>query len=501
MKAVELEEEFKPRFAQIDATEVFKHLHLGNTEKMERELRKIPEEERDEVKKLIEDYKSERFTSLRDVYQVFDKWLEFKDRKRIDVMLATALSNKAPELEPIWLILVGPCGDGKTEQVKALKDPLEDSDIPDEAETKRISEITQNTLVSGQAGESFDLAPKLEGKLILIYDFATILNLPSDAKRKVWSQLRELYDGQIGKQAGSGKDVDYTLDPAPSLIACSTPDIDNQLIKKDKLGTRELLYRTEQKTPEEIDNILDKVLENHESMKEMREELRSVVRDFLDRKEVNTELDVPKEIEEKLKAKAKRLSIMRAQGDFDRYSNELMRQVNMETPSRLVNQFKTIYTALLSLSPDYPPERALKVIDKIAASSGEQRREQVFQELKSCNETTVYQISQKLKVSRKMIDRDLQVLWNLDYVEKRTKETDNGETTLWSLSDKAEELIPERENPRSKILDTLDENGPIPYSEVLENTEADEQTAEKSINHLLDEGEIFEPEAGKLDKL
>lgn len=167
-------------------------------------------------------------TILEEVHDKFEEWMQLRDTKRLDVMLATALSNQASELEPLWLIIIGPSGDGKTEQVRALRDPLE-HEFPEDADTKRISEITQNTLVSGQMGEHTDLAPKLEGKLILIYDFATILNLPSEPKRKVWAQLRELYDGHIGKQAGSGKDVDYDIDPPPSLIACSTPDIDNQL--------------------------------------------------------------------------------------------------------------------------------------------------------------------------------------------------------------------------------------------------------------------------------
>ena len=56
---------------------------------------------------------------IQELYDVYEKWLEFDYTDRIDVVLATALSQKVRD-EPLWLILVGPSGDGKSGQLNAL---------------------------------------------------------------------------------------------------------------------------------------------------------------------------------------------------------------------------------------------------------------------------------------------------------------------------------------------------------------------------------------------
>ncbi|MDY6769300.1 MAG: hypothetical protein SVW02_04300, partial [Candidatus Nanohaloarchaea archaeon] len=443
-------------------------------------------------------------TTLADVHAVFNEWMELDDTRRIDVTLAVALSNQSPDLEPLWLILIGPSGDGKTEQVRALRDPLEIGGLEEEASTKRISEITQNTLVSGMKGDDKDLAPKLEGKVILIYDFATILNLPSEAKRKVWGQLRELYDGEIGKQAGSGKDVDYKLDPPPSLIACSTPDIDNQIIQQQKLGTRELIYRLDRKQEEQVDEVLDQVLENHGQLQEMRDDLSQTVRDFLQDTEVDPDTELPDAVQEELKAQAKRLAVMRAQGDFDRYSNELMKDVSVEIPTRLVDQLKSLYICLTSLSEDYGQEKALSVIDKVVESSGEPRREKIFAELQDRQETNAYRLSQSLRVSQKMVERDLQVLWNLGIVDKEQEERDGDQddVTVWRLNEdhKMVETLTDEPPLREKIRQVLreeDDGDGVYYSTIFAAIDEPEDKIREVLDGMLHDGEVFEtPRAG-----
>ncbi len=502
-ESVKLREKFAPVFEEEGLSEVFNHLHLNNDEELEEKLSKLGDEKRELAEDLIRQYRSEKSVSLQDVYEAYDRWMEFKDMKRVDVMLAVALSNKATDLEPLWLIIIGPSGDGKTEQIRALRDPLEQTSPP-EAYTKRISEITQNTLVSGKKGKETDLAPRLEGKLILIYDFATILNLPTEAKRKVWAQLRELYDGRIGKQAGSGKDVDYKLDPPPSLIACSTPDIDNQIIQQAKLGTRELLYRTGTKTQEEVDKVLDKVLDNHNKMTEMREELKETTRKFLEETEADTEKTVTDKVKQILKVQAKRLAIMRAQGDFDRYTNGLMKNVSVEVPSRLVNQLKTLYICLMSLSYDYSSDRALEVIDKVVESSGEPRREKILEELMNRKETTAYRLSKKLRVSRKMVERDLQVLWNVGILDKEKKERDGNQSsiTLWKVNENHELVdVLQDGSLRSEIKEIVkeeDDGDGVKYETLFEKVGQPEEETETVLEDMLESGEVFEPHAGHI---
>jgi predicted transcriptional regulator len=497
---VQLDEKYAEKFSKINAKDQFWQYRLQNLER-EEFIDEIDEESREEAREILEEYESEQRTNLEDVHKAFNKWMELEDTKRIDVTLAVALSNKSEELKPLWLILVGPSGCGKTEQIKALRDPFE-NELPEEADTKRISEITQNTLVSGMKGPDKDLAPKLEGKLILIYDFATILNLPSEPKRKVWSQLRELYDGRIGKQAGSGKDVDYLLEPAPSFIACSTPDIDMQLIQKDKLGTRELIYRIEEPEKEDMDDVLDQVWNDHADGKTKEDELNSTVRRFLDEKEPNIEMEIPEEVVEKLKLQAERLSYMRAQGDFDNYTNELEGKVTREVPTRALDQLKSFYICLMSLSPDYEERRALEVIEHIVRSSGNPRREKVIGELAYRGETTGYSISQSLRISPDPIQRDLQILWNLGLVNRKTKERENGDKVeLWEIDETHElyDLLTSRPLTE-KIKETIekrDKGEGAQEEEIFEEFKKEENRAEDALELLTEQGEIMEIASGK----
>ena len=75
---------------------------------------------------------------LKDVHEAYKKNLYVEDTKRIDVVLATALSQKIEGI-PLWLFLVGASGDMKTLQLMALQN--EDTYI--------LHNLTSKTLVNG----------------------------------------------------------------------------------------------------------------------------------------------------------------------------------------------------------------------------------------------------------------------------------------------------------------------------------------------------------------
>ena len=125
--------------------------------------------------------------SLKTVYDTFDKYLYLPDKRRLDLILAIALSKK--ELgTPLWLIIVGASGDGKSETVRTLEN------YPD---TIKIDQITPNTLASGKPNtkidkngniieyEPSDTGHKLQNKstLILIPDFAVFSSKSTEDKK------------------------------------------------------------------------------------------------------------------------------------------------------------------------------------------------------------------------------------------------------------------------------------------------------------------------------
>lgn len=393
---------------------------------------------------------------LKDVHEVYRKWLHIEDTKRIDVMLAVALSRKLPGKTRLWLIFVGNSGDGKSEQL----DALDDSDLGDAATTKVIHRFTPRTLVSGQktfreigydrqsdqvirVRADVDLAPKLKGKIIIIKDMAQLLTLHPNEKAEVWAQLRELYDGNAGVQTGTGKDIEYR-DLDVTLIAGATPAIDDQILIHQSLGTRELLYRTKEQN---TNSLMQKVWENEENEVRMKKELKLVTREFLKSREIK-DIKIPETVEEQLKFLSKYLSILRATASIDSYTGETRNIVYPEKPTRCLKQLKRLYISLKSLDDDYTDADALAVVTEVVESSILPVRKCVLKELiaSGSEEITEYELSKRLRLGRKTVYSELCILWNMGLVTMKEEETTDyyghirGSKKLWALN-KSHEII------------------------------------------------------------
>ena len=378
------------------------------------------------ISERFDEFKKDHNFTLKDVYKTFDKWMEIQDKQRIDVVLATALTRKL-EGTPIWLFLVGPSGDGKSEQVMTINNP---------DHTVILHEITPNTIVSGMSTkkENFDLAPKLKDKIVIIPDMAQLLHLHPNDKAKVWGQLRELYDGRAGKITGMSE-AKYD-DIRVTLIACSTPSIDAQILVFTHLGTRELIYRTKK---EDETALMNKVMENEKLEKEMRQELKFIVNGFLKYTQLKN-VEILEDVYEVIKNLVRYLRYMRATAEFESYTGELRNIVYPEQPTRCLKQFKRLYVALMSLDSDYSSERALKILKHIVISSVSPLRRRVLSFLKKNEdqEFTTSKIAHSAKLGKKTALRELYVLWDLGMVEMRMDEMEQEWKNIyyWKISNK-----------------------------------------------------------------
>jgi len=366
--------------------------------------------------------------SLEDLYLIYKKWLFLEDTKRIDIVLATYITQFL-EGTPIWLIIVGASGDGKTEQLNALK----------ECENIHIEHnLTSKTLVSGNP-KVMDLAPELKNKVVLIPDMAQILQLPPQEKGELWGQLRDLYDGFAGKSSGLGKRARYE-GIRVTLIGCSTPKIDGQILIHQDLGTRELIYRTE--NTEDKRMMMDYAMKNEEEEDKMKKELSDITKRFLkDKIVIKRELNL--EEEEDLKNIAELISIVRATAEIDSYTNELRNIVYPEQPTRVVKQLKRLYMALMSLDKDYNHKRAFQILWNLAKSCAFPIRINVFEHFirnflitDEVKEYSTSQIANILKLGKKTAQRELNILWNMGIVEKNEREEGNRwqPTEYWKIN-------------------------------------------------------------------
>ena len=376
----------------------------------EEKLKKIMEEKVD-FSGRREEMKKEGKVFLVDVHEKYKKYLHIEDTHRIDVVLAVALSNKLEGI-PLWLIIVGPSGDMKSVQLNSI--------IGEEVYV--LHNLTSKTLVNGYKDKKKfpDLAPILNGKIVVIPDMAQLLKLPPNEKGELWGQLRDLYDGLAGKVSGQGSQSKYS-GLKITLLAGSTPAIDGQILVHQDLGTRELIYRT--KGNKNKEKVMEKCFENEEFESKIKKELSQITKEFLEQKEVVRNY-IPKETLIRIMGIARYVSIMRASAEFDSYTHDLRNMVYPEEPTRIAKQLKRLYVCLTSLSEDYPEERALEILWEVARSSCFPLRIKLFDFMLNQNtELSTSAIAEKLKIGKSTAKRELGVFWNLGIINCRKEPT------------------------------------------------------------------------------
>ena len=377
----------------------------------------------------------ERVT-LKEVYNVYKKWLNVSDTRRIDIGLAVALTREVIGTK-LWLIFIGNSGDWKSEQLNALDDSEEINGKIRYNNIRKIEKLTSKTLINGSPNVP-DLAPELKDKIVLIPEMAQLLKLHPNEKGEVWAQLRNLYDGTAQGDSGMGARKRYS-NLNVTLMAGSTPAIDSQILIHQDLGSRELIWRTSIKDVYEDNKSMDDAWSNEEKEENMREELKEITIKFLNTNKYDLRVKIDDEIKEKLKIYCHYLSFMRSPAEIDSYTGELLNDAHPEKPTRLIKQIKRLFIALKSLDSGYSDEKALSVISYVIQSSSFQNRVKVLNFLfHQDNEIGSNKVSKDLKIGNKTIQRELNILWNLNIVNRREEEYENFgklmERHYWSIN-------------------------------------------------------------------
>jgi hypothetical protein len=358
---------------------------------------------------------SGKTATLDDVYKTLEKYLFISDYNRIDVILATALSNQLHGT-PIWMFVVGNSGDWKSAFASSL------GVLPN---CIKIDQITKNTLASG-AKDAWDLGSELNNnsKILLFTDMASLTSINTDDKNTIWGQFRNLYDGIILKSTGSGVNKKYE-NCHVTILACTTQAIRDEILIHSQLGTRELMYDTD---PDMVDNILkmDKAWDNEEFEEEMKKDINQVVYDFFINRTVKN-IEPDSAMKEFLKEEAQRLSMLRATAIIDRYRRDLINPVYPEIPTRVLKQFKRLYKSLKSLDDNYSDEKIKAIISHIVDSSGNIVRRMVLEALKLSNDwMKITALQKETKLGYGTVKSQLEMLWNLNVISKDVREEQVG---------------------------------------------------------------------------
>lgn len=359
------------------------------------------------------------------VTEAYRKWLYLPNSEVLDVLYGSVFANYI-NVDPFWLFLVAPPGGSKTELLMSLSD----SD-----KIMSISSLTPHTLISGAnfGGGDPSLLPKLNGKVLIVKDFTTIMNMNQTAREEIFGILRDAYDGKCEKPFGNG--VFRRYESKFGLIAGVTPAIEGLNSMSSVLGERFVKYRIKQigklTTGTEV---IMQALKNLTQESDMRLGLRKIAAEVLSREIKKEEIPTPSvELCERIILLAQLVAALRGAVSRDRYTGTVIYKPFQEIGTRLAKQFCAFALGLSVYRQETEiTEQTFQVTIKIARDTCPDRVEEIVRQLFIFGEdyVSVPLLGERTHFPTQTLSTILQDLEMLHIVKKKPNER----VTMWKLN-------------------------------------------------------------------
>jgi hypothetical protein len=358
----------------------------------------------------------------------YRRWLHLPDPGALYVTLAVVAANRATG-DPVWLLLVGPPGGGKTEILGGI------SRLSD---VHPAATVTEAALLSGTSKR--DRSATAKGGLLremgdfgilLAKDFGSVLSMHRDARGAVLAALREIYDGSWTRHVGTDGGQTLAWSGKVGMIAGCTPAIDSHHAVIGSMGERFILYRLPKVDPEaQVRRALSHV--GHEAT--MRSELATAVRDVLDGVDADrlTRMADP-ETTDRLVAVSTLAVRCRSAVERDGYRREIELIPEAEAPARLALVLLRLYNALGAIGLD--DQTCWQLVTKCALDSMPALRRSVLEDLiaRGDGSSTTTEIAGRIGYPTTTTRRALEDLVAHGIAVRRIQ--GQGQSDLWQASD------------------------------------------------------------------
>lgn len=267
--------------------------------------------------------------SIADTEAVFRRWLYLPDLGPLYVLLGAIAANKL-EGDPVWLLLVGPPGGGKTELLNTL------AGVPN---TYPAATITEAALLSGvprkehaQGAKGGLLREIGDFGIIVAKDFGSVLSMNRDGRAALLAALREVYDGSWTRYVGQEGGRQLHWQGKVGFVGGVTPTIDRHHAVMGAMGERFIFYRLPEPDPEQQAR---RALEHAGKEAQMRRELGEATVSLLDQANGRAE-PLQEEDVDRLIAMSTLTVRARSAIERDGYTRDIELVPEPEAPTRLI---------------------------------------------------------------------------------------------------------------------------------------------------------------------
>ena len=205
---------------------------------------------------------------LSTLFGIYKENFELADPQGFTIIVATAIAHFIPG-EMLWLRDYGASRSGKTELLRAI------AKHPDCVEMENITPAA----IRGGLKEGHRLLERINGKLVITKDLATMLTSKRETRTEIFGLLRSVKDGSLTSDFGTEEGYVHQEVKFDWIIA-TTPVFAQYRQMEDLLGARYIDLNWEAPSREQM---TARAMENNPRLSEIREEVAEAVCKLIDR--------------------------------------------------------------------------------------------------------------------------------------------------------------------------------------------------------------------------
>lgn len=367
---------------------------------------------------------------LERVINCFRQYLYLPDATPLFVTLAAVAANYMRG-DPVWFLLVGGPGSGKTEVINSILG------LPRVYATSTINEsglLSGTPLKEKSKNASGGLLREVgEFGIVLLKDFTSVLSMHRDQRGAVIAALREIFDGSWTRRIGGEGGTELHWHGKLGFISACTDDIETHHAVISSMGDRYMRLRMPDINAKEQGRRSQR---NKGREAEMRKNLEAAVKELFSNLDLTTEVDISDVDQSRINALATFTALARSHVERSGVRREVEFVPDSERPARLSKCL--LYLLAGALKIGCGPELAFDCVRQVAFDSIPKVRLQVIEKILECyNEPTTENLVDVTCLPEVTIRRTLEDLKAHRVVESWSPQANTSPPIVWKLNEGA----------------------------------------------------------------